>query len=76
MRKISIDEEKVIPFIEEGLMDIEQNGTCTEEEFWKLVEDIEEGSENISLKKNIERNNIKLHLTKCLGKISRRFIKI
>lgn len=76
MRKISIDEEQFMPFIEEGLRDIKENGTLSEEEFWELIEDKEEGSENIYLKKNIRKNDTRLHLIKFLGKISRRFIKI
>jgi len=76
MKKMNIDEERFMPFIEEGLKDIEENGTLTEEEFWKLIEDEEEGSEGIYLKKNMRKNDIRLHLIKCLGKISRRFIKI
>ncbi len=30
-----------MPFVEEAIRDIEKNGTYTEEEFWKLVEEDE-----------------------------------
>lgn len=75
MKKSKINEEQFIPFIEEGLRDIKKNGTLSEEEFLALIED-KGGSESIYLKKNIKESNIRLHLMRYLGRISRRFIKV
>ncbi len=75
MKKSKINEEQFIPFIEEGLRDIKKNGILSEEEFLALIED-KGGSESIYLKKNIKESNIRSHLMKSLGKISRRFIKV
>ena len=73
MKKFSPEQEEIFRMlVEEAERDIEKNGTISEEEFWALLED-EERSEGIYLKKR--RNNIKLHLAKCIGKISRRFIR-
>lgn len=42
MRKFTIEDEKrLMPFVEEAIRYTEENGTYTEEEFWKLVEDDE-----------------------------------
>lgn len=67
------DEERFMPFIEEGERDIEENGTLSEEEFWALLEE-EERSDGIYIKR--KRNNLKLHLAKYIGKISRKFVRI
>lgn len=75
MKKFKINEEQFNPFIEEGLRDIKKNGTFSEEEFLAIIED-KEGSESIYLKKNIKQSNIRLHLIRSLGKMSRRFIKV
>lgn len=73
MRKWTIEDEmSFLPFIEEAERDIEENGTLSEEEFWNLLEE-EERRDGQYLKKR--RNNIKLHLVKCIGKISRKFIR-
>lgn len=75
MKKFSKEQEEYFRMcIEEAERDIKENGTLTEEEFWKLME--QERSEGIYQKRNIRKNNIKLNLLKCFGKISRRFIKI
>ena len=42
MRKFTIEDEKrLMPFVEEGIRDIEENGTISWEEFWALVEEDE-----------------------------------
>ena len=68
------DEERYLPFIEEAERDIEINGTIPEEEFWKLVEEDERREGLYKSTRNI--GNIRLHLAKTLGKISRRFVRI
>lgn len=72
MRKFTIEDEKrLMPFVEEGIRDIEENGTIPWEEFWELVEE-DERREGL-YKKN---NTIKLRLTKRLGKISKKFVRV
>lgn len=72
MRKFTIEDEKrLMPFVEEGIRDIEENGTIPWEEFWALVEE-DERREGL-YKKN---NTIKLRLTKRLGKISKKFVRV
>ncbi|MCI8362610.1 MAG: hypothetical protein HFJ41_05745 [Clostridia bacterium] len=47
MPKFTIEDEKrLIPFVEEAIRCTEENGTYTEEEFWKLVEEDERMEEN------------------------------
>lgn len=71
MKKWTIEDEmRFLPFIEEAERDMEENGTLSEEEFWDLLEERRDGQ---YLKRR--NNNIKLHLVKCIGKISRRFIR-
>lgn len=73
MKKWTIEDEmRFMPFIEEGERDIEENGLLSEEEFWALLEE-EERRDGIYTKRN--KNTIKLHLARCIGKISRRFIR-
>ena len=75
MKKWTIeDEEMYWPYIEEAERDIEINGTISEEEFWKLVEE-DERREGV-YKSTRNMGSIRLHLTKTLGKISRRFVRI
>lgn len=72
MRKFTIEDEKrLMPFVEEAIRYTEENGTYTEEEFWKLVEE-DERREGLYKK----TNTIKLNITKCIGKISKKFVRI
>ena len=71
MRKFTIEDEKrLMPFVEEAIRYTEKNGTYTEEEFWKLVEE-DERREGLYKKPN----TIKLNITKCIGKISKKFVR-
>ncbi len=72
MRNLSIEDElRLMPFVEEGIKDIEENGTLSEEEFWKLVEDDERREKLYN-----RPNTIKLNIAKCLGKISKKFVRV
>lgn len=72
MRRFTIEDEKrLMPFVEEGIRDIEENGTISWGEFWALVEE-DERREGL-YKKN---NTIKLRLTKRLEKISKKFVRV
>lgn len=72
MRTLTIEDEKrLMPFVEEAIRDIEENGTYTEEEFWKLVEE-DERREGLYKKPN----TIKLNIAKCIGKISKKFVRV
>lgn len=71
MRSLSIEDEKrLMPFVEEAIKYTEEHGTYTEEEFWKLVEE-DERREGLYKK----QNTIKLNITKCIGKISKKFVR-
>ena len=72
MYKMTIEEKKYyMPFIEEGLKDIKENGTIP----WKEV--LEEWEEEERREKLYTRkNNIKLHLANWLGKIPKKFVRI
>lgn len=72
MRTLTIEDEKrLMPFVEEAIRDIEKNGTYTEEEFWKLVEE-DERREKLYKRPN----TIKLNIAKCLEKISKKFVRV
>lgn len=72
MRTLTIEDEKrLMPFVEEAIKDIEENGTIPWEEFWKMVEE-DERRERLYRK----NNTIKLRLTKRLEKISKKFVRV
>ena len=77
MKKWTIEDEmRFMPFIEEGERDIEENGTITWEELMQRLEE-EERREGVYIRKKItKKQNIKLNLAKCFGKISRRFVRV
>ena len=73
MKKFSPEQEEIFRIlVEEAERDVEKNGTISWEEFWAMLEE-EERSEGIYLKK--KSNNMQLRLARCIGKISRKFIR-
>lgn len=77
MRKWTIEDEmRFLPFIEEAERDIKENGTITWEELTQRLEEYERREGLYINKKMNKRQNIKLNLARCFGKISRRFVRI
>lgn len=71
MREFTIEDEKrLMPFVEEGIREIEENGTMPIEEFWKRLDEVER-RERLYKKQRI----IKLHTMKSFGKIVKRFVR-
>ncbi len=71
MRKFTIEDEKrLMPFVEEGIRDIEENGTMPIEEFWKRLDEVER-RERLYKKQRITR----LHSMKSFGKIMKKFVR-
>lgn len=72
MKKFSEEQETIFRMcIEEAERDIEKNGTITWEEFLERLEE-DERREGVYTKR---KHTIRLHLARCFGKISRRFVK-
>lgn len=72
MRKFTIEDEKrLMPFVEEGIRDIEENGTMPIEEFWKRLDEIER-RERLYKKQRIT----KLRSMKSFGKIMKKFVRV
>lgn len=71
MKKFSPEQEEIFRIlVEEAERDVEKNGTISWEEFWAMLEE-EERREELY----VRPKNIKLNLAKCIGKISKRFIR-
>ncbi len=71
MRTLTIEDEKrLMPFVEEGIRDIEENGTMPIEELWKRLDEAER-REKLYKKQRIT----KLLSMKSLGKTVKRFVR-